>query len=178
AQGCTGVAQLDVVATAPAPAISGGMEVCEGGSETLTATGGFDSYLWTGNVSGPTITVNTTGTYVVTVTDQYGCTGTAAHMFVVHPNPVPIINGSSTFCAGSDTDLDAGPGYVSYLWTGNFTGQVLNVSSSGTYSVTVTDQYGCVGSASITVTEATELTLNPPDQTICEGDVATLSVGN
>jgi hypothetical protein len=64
------------------------------------------------------------------------------------------------------------------MWSNTSTSQTITVANSGTFSVTVTDAFGCTGTASIAVTEATELTLNPPDRTICEGSMVTLSVGN
>jgi len=43
----------------------------------LTATGGFDSYLWTTGETTQTITVDIADNYGVTVTDAHGCTATA-----------------------------------------------------------------------------------------------------
>lgn len=63
------------------------------------------------------------------------------------------ITGNTSFCGGSET-LTAVPGYeegaVSFLWGGGETTDAITVSSSGTYSVTVTDDNGSV-SASVTV---------------------------
>ncbi|HLF65832.1 MAG TPA: gliding motility-associated C-terminal domain-containing protein [Saprospiraceae bacterium] len=178
AQGCTDVDQIVVIATAPTPVINGINAVCEGNSELLSATPGFVSYSWTGGGTNQTLSVNATGIYIVTVTDQYGCQGTAAHAFTVHPNPVPTINGSSTFCPGSDTELDAGAGYDFYQWSGGGgNGQLNTVNTSGVVSVTVTDGNGCTGVTSVFVQESNELTLNPQDKIICEGDAAILSVG-
>lgn len=63
------------------------------------------------------------------------------------------ITGNTSFCGGSET-LTAVPSYeegtVSFLWGGGETTDAISVSSSGTYSVTITDDNGSV-SASVTV---------------------------
>lgn len=52
--------------------------------------------------------------------------------------------------------LDAGSGFVSYLWSDNSTGQILSLSNlaAGSYKywVEVTNNYNCTGSDSILVT--------------------------
>ncbi|MDX1478919.1 MAG: hypothetical protein R3301_14500, partial [Saprospiraceae bacterium] len=177
-EGCTGTDQIVVQAGDPDPQITGNEDVCAGGSEILTASAGFSSYNWSTGASTPTISVNASDSYIVTVTDALGCTGTAVFDFTVNANPTPNITGSATFCTGSQTTLDAGGNYASYSWTGGSTGQTLVVTSSGTYSVTVTDGNGCTGTTSLMVTESSELVLNVQDQVICEGQTATLSVGS
>jgi len=52
----------------------------------------------------------------------------------------------------SSTELDAGTGYTSYLWNTGATTRTITVSSSGTYSVTVSDANGCSGSDEVTLT--------------------------
>lgn len=176
AQGCTGVDQVIVLATAPAPTISGVAGVCAGGSSTLTATGGYVTYAWSSGQSTPDIPVNSTGTYIVTVTDQYGCQGTASHVFTAYPNPTPVITGSTTFCPNTSTTLDAGS-YTSYQWSTGATTQTISVSTTSTVIVTVTDANGCTGTASLSVMESDVLVLNTVNPTICEGQSAVLSVG-
>lgn len=57
-------------------------------------------------------------------------------------NPVNI-TGDSIICIGDSITLDAGPGYVSYVWnTGDFT-QVISVFSPGLYYVDAQDSLGC-----------------------------------
>ncbi|MBK7342628.1 MAG: hypothetical protein IPJ06_05645 [Saprospiraceae bacterium] len=59
------------------------------------------------------------------------------------------------------TVLDATGQNVSYLWsTGEFT-PTIQVDTSGTYSVTVTDAKGCTNSASVTITITS--TTNPEE---------------
>lgn len=61
------------------------------------------------------------------------------------------MGGSQTLCEGDTAILNAGAGFTGYLWnTGNNT-QVLNPTSAGVYSVTVTDSNSCTGSDSATI---------------------------
>lgn len=177
-QGCTGTDEVTVGEGAPDPEITGLAEVCAGGTATLTATMGFESYQWTSGETTGSIDVNTSGTIIVTVTDQLGCTGTATFDFTVNPNPNPSISGSTTFCTGGSTQLSAPAGFTGYTWTGGSTGQTLVVNSPGDYTVTVTDSNGCTGNSSVTVIESDELVLNVQDTAICEGETVELLVGN
>ena len=60
-----------------------------------------------------------------------------------------------SYCAGSafTTTLDAGNAGATYLWNDGSTSQTLNVSTAGTYSVTVTNANNCSASDAITITE-------------------------
>ena len=83
------------------------------------------------------MTVSSTGNYSVTVTDS-GCTGTASDSVTINPIPVVNLGSPVTQCGGTVT-LDAGNPGATYLWSDNSTDDTLFVSSTGNYSVTVTD---------------------------------------
>ncbi len=62
--------------------------------------------------------------------------------------------GATTFCAGGSVDLDAGsyPG-ATFAWSNGGTAQATTITTSGTYSCTVTKSNGCVATSNaITVT--------------------------
>jgi hypothetical protein len=162
AGGCT--ATSSVVTTLydpPVPAISGTAGFCSGGSTTLTAAAGFASYLWSTGSTAQFITVSTPGTYTVTVTDGNGCSGSNSIVVSVFPAPVPVISGTLTFCGGTSTTLNAGPGYSSYLWNTGATTQTINVNTVATFTVTVTNANGCSASASATTTNTGSLPATP-----------------
>ncbi len=158
--------------------ISGKLAICEGEVTVLDAGNGFATYLWSDGSKGQTITASTSGTYFVTVTNSDGCTGEDAVEVVESQNPVPNITGDASLCTGEITTLDPGSGFSAYLWSGNQSSPVINVSTSGTYSVTVTNGAGCTG------TDAFDVTVFPnpiPDITgtlsFCEGNSTTLDAG-
>ena len=61
-------------------------------------------------------------------------------------NPTATISGILNVCSGS-TDLKASAG-ATYLWSTGETTQIITVTNIGTYSVTVTDSFGCSSTAS------------------------------
>lgn len=105
--GINGCASSGTVAIGvnPLPMVNAGPDViiCEGYSTVLTATvtpTGTYTYLWNNpstlndaNLVSPTATPPVTTTYVVTVTDQNGCSGIDEVIVTVDPNPVPVITG-------------------------------------------------------------------------------------
>jgi hypothetical protein len=55
------------------------------------------------------------------------------------------------YIGGNALILNAGEGYTAYLWNDGTTGKNLIVTTTGTYTVTVTDGNGCHGSDGIHV---------------------------
>ncbi len=189
--GCSGTSATSITVTVnsgPTPTItaSGATTFCPGGSVTLDAGAGYNSYSWSNGASTQTISVTTSGTYTVVVTDANGCSGTSSNSITitVNPNPTPTITASGpiAFCSGASVILDAGAGYSAYLWSNGASTQTINVTASGSYSVTVTDVIGCTGSstasATITVNPNPTLTITPSGPTaICSGGNLTLDAG-
>jgi serine protease len=131
---------------APTVTISGPATYCVGApAVTLDAGGGFTSYLWSpGGATTRTIQIspNETTIYSVTVSDGT-CTGTDSHEVTVSAPPAISITGPNFYCTGSaPIMLDAGAGFVSYLWSpGGATTRTIEVSpgETTTYSVTVSN---------------------------------------
>ncbi|MBK7342390.1 MAG: gliding motility-associated C-terminal domain-containing protein [Saprospiraceae bacterium] len=176
-EGCTGQDAVDVVESMnPVPNIIGDATLCTGESTTLNPGSFFSAYLWSGNQSSSTISVSTSGTYSVTVTNAAGCTGTDAFDVTVFPNPTPDITGTLSFCEGSSTTLDAGTGFSQYTWSTGATAQQINLTTGGTVKVTVTDVNGCSGTDQVTVSVLG--LVNPVVQSIpakaCPGDTVQL----
>jgi hypothetical protein len=76
-------------------------------------------------------------------------------LIVVYPAPVPVItaSGSTDLCLGDtiSLDLNVSPQADHYLWNTFETTQSIHVSSPGIYSVTITDDRNCTGTASINI---------------------------
>lgn len=123
-------------------------EVCKGDSVLLQYTGSVESFTWSTGDTSRTIYVNTSGSYTLTTTDEYGCINTTTPIVVtIHETPEPTItaNRRTTICLDETVTLSAPPGYASYQWSTNETTQSITVNTEGTYRVTVVDQFGCVG---------------------------------
>ncbi|WP_282779008.1 gliding motility-associated C-terminal domain-containing protein [Phaeodactylibacter xiamenensis] len=154
ASGCQSVASIGVTeVTELSPEITGPTEFCEGASVFLVGQGGFASYEWSDNTPTQELEVTAGGTYTLTVTDANGCTGTASYVVTENPLPEVPITGELSFCEGASTSLSGPAAMADYEWTGNESGQVLDVTAPGNYSLIVTDNNGCQNTASVTVTE-------------------------
>jgi gliding motility-associated-like protein len=151
----------------PIPTISGTPTYCGNTGTVMTANpSGLTSYLWS-NGSNTEVTNLTTGFYTVTVTDANGCKGIDTVTITGYPNPTPVVTGDSAFCANDTVTLTVNPAYTSYSWSDGETTQSIKVSTTGTWTVTVTDSHGCVGISQAFNTTAypapvAYFTINPP----------------
>lgn len=91
---------------------------------------------------------------MLVVTSTQGCIDTLVKTVVVHDLPSAAIQalGPLAFCDGGSVTLSAPSGQAGYLWSTGETTQTITVSTSGTYSVTVTSQFNCTNNSSIEVT--------------------------
>ena len=80
--------------------------------------------------------------------------------------------GEKMICSGSTDTLDAGSGYVKYLWTpGDIPEEKLPVHDTGFYKAVITDHYGCTASDSIHVTaDSVRLAFDIKEETLPEGN--------
>jgi hypothetical protein len=144
---------------------------CNNPSVVLTASGGA-SYAWTGPggfTSNTALgTINSAGTYVVTVTGSNGCTASISRTITDNTTPPTIVvTPTSTIlnCANPSLTLTASGG-ATYKWY--FSGilisssATINVSSPATYLVTTTGANGCTNFKNVVVTE----NITPPTITV------------
>ena len=176
-QGCTGETNIDVVEnTTPTIAILGNAPFCAGENIVLDAGAGFSSYLWSDQSLNQTLTITAAGTYSVIVTDANGCTAEESVDAIVNDNPEPTILGDAAFCTGSEVTLEVDDNYTIYTWSDGTNDESILVNTGGTYSVTVSNTFGCTGEAQWTVNQ-----IDNPEPTIagdldfCAGESTTLS---
>ena len=170
---CSGSASISVTEDSSlSPVISGDTVFCTGGSTTLDAGTGYNSYTWSTGETSQSILVSVAGTYSVTVADTGGCTGSDQVTVTELSELSPVITGSTSICADSSTTLNVDSGYSSYLWSTGASTSSITVSSSGTYSVTVTDAGGCSGSTQVTVQSSSPISFNvfTDDADVCPGE--------
>ncbi|WP_405570124.1 immunoglobulin-like domain-containing protein [Winogradskyella sp. Asnod2-B02-A] len=97
----------------------------------------------------------------------------------VNALPTPTISGATNFCIGSSTVLDAGA-YTNYLWSTGETTPTISVNTAETFTVTVTDENGCIGTGSVTTVENPNPTVTftaPADLDEDAGEQANLGGG-
>ncbi len=148
---------------------------CEGGSATLIASNG-DQFLWSNGETTQAITVTNSSSYSTTVTTA-GCAAVSNTINVtVSPSPdssISII--STTICNGGTATLQAASS-LSYLWSTNETDSVIQVTQSGSYTVTVSNGM-CYADSTIAVNLSSSANLitalNPT--VFCQGDSTVLT---
>jgi gliding motility-associated-like protein len=114
------------------------------------------SYLWSTGSTTQSIAVTSNGTYWVQVFDSTACIQGLNYIdtFNVTFAPVPVVNlpSDSSICNGDFLTLNAENTGNLYNWSTGATTQTITVSTTGIYSVSVTNNSGCVGTASEMVT--------------------------
>lgn len=115
-------------------------------------------------------------TYTVTVMDAGGClvtdtiTITQPPDLVVTPDPPTNVLCHGQASGAASVTVNGGTPPYTYAWSNGASANPNTNLSGNTYTVTVTDANGCSKTASITVTEPTQLVLSPTAaQTICIG---------
>ena len=102
------------------------------------------------------------GLYTVTITDNTNCQAIESVLILEHSRP--FLSFDPSFCTGSSTRIQVN-GATSYTWENGLINQALEVTTGGTYTVTINDVNGCtyVETATIQAVSYTHLTL----PTIC-----------
>jgi|GEM_PF-5587030 len=190
-EGCTAT-DTAVVVVNPLPTVvaSPDTAICEGASVTLTAianggSGGNYQFLWDnglGTGATHTVTPTTSTDYAVAVRDENGCINTDTANVIVNQRPTVVAAPDTTICEGETVTLiaTAGGGSDGYTFTwdnGLGNGQTHDVTpdTTTTYSVTVTDAFGCADRDQATII----VNPNPnvearPDTTVCQGEPVVL----
>lgn len=125
---------------------------CEGDTLRLSTTNRATAYEWTGpngfqstkqNPAIPKTDRSSGGTYLLTA--RLNACQTATQNVNVQVKPLPNVNlGRDTaICNGQVIALNAGNSGNTFRWQDGSTNRNLNVVSSGTYAVTVTNSDGC-----------------------------------
>ena len=150
--GNTNCVSVQIQVANTAPVMTGNTMICQGSSTQLGTQAVYQQYLWSTGETTATITVASSGTYTVTVTNSNGCTVSGTIQVFDIPFTPPQISGNTELCAGDSTTLFTGAGYASYLWSTGAAGALITVADSGTYAVTVSNAIGCTGTDSVHVT--------------------------
>jgi gliding motility-associated-like protein len=130
-------------------------------------------YTWSTDEEGPSITVDTSGTYSVQHITN-GCVLTDTVLVTIEA-PVALLLAPDTvvdLCTTPVIGLDAGPlpSLADVLWSTGATTHTLTVSSAGAYTVYVEAPGHCPATASITVTDTCNGPLYAPNAFTPDGD--------
>jgi gliding motility-associated-like protein len=147
------------------------------GAVDLTVSGGTApyNYLWSNAATTEDLTGLSAGTYDVTITDANGCSISSSA--VVNGSSAPVVSVSVTdaSCGANDGAIDltvsgAAPPY-SFSWSNGASTEDLTGLAAASYSVTVTDNNGCIAIQSAVVNSigGATVTLNSVTNVDCNG---------
>jgi hypothetical protein len=142
--------------------------LCDGSAITSVTAGTAPyTYSWSNGSTIPNATNLCAGLYSVSITDFFGCIGTAS-LNISQPQPLSIaITAANNTCFGtcngtaSVVAMGGTPGYA-FVWNTapSQSGQTINNICLGNWSCVVTDMNGCSGTASVNIGQTAPLITN------------------
>jgi gliding motility-associated-like protein len=142
---------LITVNTSPPVYLGKDTAICYNKTVALTAPAGFAGYLWnTGSIL-QGITVSAAGMYYVAATFGNGCVSRDSIDVKKFPFAYPSLGNDTAVCAGSNFKLSPST-YSSYLWNTGAVSSSIVPTAANPYWVVVTDNNGCKGADTITIT--------------------------
>ncbi len=142
--------------------------ICNAQPLTLDAQNSGLSYSWSSGANTQTISVNTTGTYAVTVTSGICYSIDSIDVTFALGGSLNLGN-DTTLCNGSSLTLNAANAGSAYLWSTGATTQTVTVTQTGTYLVQVTNICGTLAD-SIHILEASSPQISLGNDTSFCGD--------
>lgn len=151
-------------ALAAATSATGTCSGSTNGTATATPTGGTPpySYLWSNGQTGQTANNLAAGSYTVTVTDSKNCTTTGSAT-VVAVTVAATAAATNTSCGNNNgaamASATGGTSPYTYLWSNAQTTASITGLAPGSYSVTITDNAGCSGTATANIGTSTPVSV-------------------
>jgi len=159
------------------PILSGPIGMCsEADTGFVQVFPNFNQYIWENGETTNPLMVTEPGTYTVTVTNHLGCTGTREYW--IPATDVPEINinmNLPALCPGQSSILTADFGYSNYSWSNNGQSVIIIVSQAGTYTVTVTNSFGCTNTGSATLDSLPTPPISISTTPFCPGGSSSLT---
>ena len=159
------------------------MSICDSGSLAVNPAVAGLPLVWSTGDTVPSIDVNTTNRYYVTMTDTAtGCVGVDSVDLTVGISPKVDLGDDIVACNSATLDAGLFGGFVFYDWSTTQVTQKITVSKSGSYSVTITDFNQCFDSDTINVDilppPASDWTAGPSASSITGLDIDFVNLAN
>lgn len=200
ANGCRSVSSVVVSQDGNLPTLdivpASGVLSCAQPSLTLTAVSSVTALRWSTNATSTTLAVNVAGTYSVTATAPNGCTVVDSAVITANSTPVGATLTANQITGPPSTTITCANPILTITATGSGDDfrfarvggggivsqqdDVIQVNTSGTYSVTIIDtQSGCSSTTSIQISQdltPPTLSINPTSGTLtCVSPTLTLT---
>lgn len=167
--------KLDTVTIVEPPSIFVGVDatpnICEGTSDGLAVAivgGGTEpfTYLWSTGDTTQTLQNLSAGTYTVTVSDAFGCTGVDSASIGEFPGLSATLRTTEIVCGGRQegeafVEVTGGTGPFTYSWSTGESGDRIADLGTGDYNITVTDANGCTATADGRITVVDSIIITP-----------------
>ncbi len=128
------------------------------GAAQVQVTGGTAPYLisWSNGASGPAAANLTAGTYTINIADSKNCTTVNKAVIASPAGMVISVAVKDVSCAEQqdgelNAAVDKGTPPYSYQWSSGAAAAAVTNLAAGMYTITVTDQKGCIRTADATV---------------------------
>lgn len=156
----------------PAP-----LQFCIGASLNIDLGDEFASVLWSTGETDPSIVIDQTGPYGVSVVGQNGCEASLDFEVGEYDSPVPEFDGVTALCPDGSTTIAVLGTWDSIEWSNGATTSTVDIDAPGFYGVTVMDAAGCVGTGMVNIAalEVVEPEIQGPDG-ICPNTTFNLNV--
>ena len=170
ANGCSGTNSVAIVnnGTAINSTVSSVDATCadSNGSALVQVLNGAAPYSfnWSDGQTAATASNLTSGNYTVTIFDANGCSGQQSVTINNQNGPTLNVSATDISCNGQNNGTaiataNGGAGSYSYLWSNGQNTSSINNQSPGVYSVTVSDANNCIIIGSVTISEASAITI-------------------
>lgn len=153
----------------------------ESGDSVILVSSSATTYSWSpGGETTPSITVRTAGSFGVTIGNEYGCLSDPSDPVTVTQSsldkPVITVTGDTALCEGAPATTLSAPHAYAYLWSNGETSQSIMVSVTGSYTVTLFNEFGTQSPPSdpvdINVFENPVLNLISKSDAVCNGETS------
>lgn len=157
-----------VTGTPPVVSLGSNASYCGSVIVQLDAGNPGWNYSWSTGASTQVLSVSTSGTYYVTVSDSFGCSGSDTVQIQIHPNPSVSISNLAPVCGNDTAIMLTGASPAGGTWWGTGVDSLTGIFDPysvgpGTYTINYdyTDTNGCSSSTSgvITVNAPPNVTL-------------------
>jgi gliding motility-associated-like protein len=149
---CGAVSDTIIISPKNGQVINLGNDTAYCGAFSRTLSTGNPATQWNTGAISASITVSTPGTYIATINGA--CGAVSDTILISQSSGLSFTFGTdnTTICKSDSITLDAGVGFMAYLWNTSETSSQITVHQPGIYWVKVTKN-GCSGGDTINVTE-------------------------